>query len=98
MSAATEKATRRELRRAVGEEACRKVEAHEQGLKSHAFALRALEQRLKAVGQESAETRDGKDYCRALIDGLERRERQRGASFWARLRWLLTGDVHGKAK
>lgn len=40
MSASAEKATRRDLRRAVGEEAVGVIEMHEQGLRSHALSLK----------------------------------------------------------
>ena len=44
MSATVVKANRRDLRRAVGEEAVQMVEAHEHGLRAHAASLTRHEQ------------------------------------------------------
>lgn len=100
MSASIERATRRDLRRAVGEEAVQLIEAHERGLKAHASSLQRHERQLsmalartddldarvrKAHQFAASIAQAARDEDYALADVLRRR------TFAGRLRWLLTG-------
>lgn len=90
MSATADKATRRDLRRAMGAEACGLLDTHEDGLKLHAVALKRHGEQLQWLAREA-----GALGFAASLNERTRSEREtaRSATVWARLRWLLRGDA-----
>lgn len=94
MSGTAEKKTRRSLRRAVGDAAIQRIDAHEQGLRAHAMSLQRLE-KLCDVQRQAREAlkrdlEEGIATCRYLINHVECDYANR-RTFWGRLRWLLVG-------
>lgn len=106
MSATTDKSTRRELRRAVGEEAQKIVNEHTGLLDAIIPQLAALEARgdyfereiadlrMRARAREDrlllAETENVEQLARH-VRLLTDFEAFRGLRFWSRLRWVLCG-------
>lgn len=96
MSASVAKATRRDLRRAVGEEAVQIVELHEAAIRQvrwtadTAFArVSEIDKRLLKIGLGGVEAAEvfERGYAQLHRDcyGFMRQ------GFWGRLRWLLIG-------
>ncbi len=82
MSEAAAKATRRNLRRSVGEVALGAIT--EQGAK-----LLTVDDRLSSQGDVL------KAHTETLVYLIKRDHRVKALTFWQRLRWLLTGSIHG---
>lgn len=93
MSGATAKAVRRDLRRAVGEEAAGIIDAHTQAIDN---------QIIPNINTLTAQRDNHENRIRLLesqmpqramlrLGGLENHAKMLSGSFWRRLRWLMTG-------
>lgn len=71
MSATVTKATRRDLRRAVGEDALKMVEDHEQGLLGHAMALKRHERLLQLAHEYIVRLQTDIEQMRADIASMK---------------------------
>lgn len=85
MSAAQAKRTRRDIRRAVGEEALGVVDNHGEALKTHGKRIEALANALarQGAGVDAAFVAAG--------DALQDRTEPLRRGFWGRMRWVLLG-------
>lgn len=85
MSESVAKATRRDLRRAMGSAAVDRVVLHERAIEDHTETLRILSKQIVSLERDLAALR--KDHDAATAHGAAFIERP-----WRdRLRWLLTG-------
>lgn len=85
MSESVDRATRRDLRRAMGASASDLVQEHELAIVHHAEILKRLEQRVRADEQAQHALYSQYSDLRVSYGDFVRRP------FTARLRWLLTG-------
>lgn len=83
------KATRRDLRRAVGVEALSAFQANEQALGTLANALNTTQRELEAV--QKATLRNLATLTEAVNDEVEARQAFQAQTFWQRLSWVLFG-------
>ncbi len=86
MSASTEKATRRDIRRAFGQDALNAISERDQTIQEVSTNLQTLDHWTQRALADTASLFSGHD---GRIQALE--DRPYPLSLWERLRWLATG-------